>query len=82
MIAPRLATTHTCRNFSRIQDWAKAHHAGDIRVKITPEEAEEIVENSDFDMNPEEDIEFLWPDIPGNTFFKHWCDHPLAHEDE
>ncbi|KAL1988632.1 hypothetical protein VTN96DRAFT_8332 [Rasamsonia emersonii] len=71
-IFPRLATTHTCRNFTKIQEWAKAHHAGRWDFNLTPEQAEEIIQTAGFDQSPWEDVEFLWELFPGNTFFRHW----------
>ncbi|PYI07694.1 hypothetical protein BO78DRAFT_366516 [Aspergillus sclerotiicarbonarius CBS 121057] len=71
-IFPRLATTHTCRNFTKIQDWARHHEAGNWNFSLTRDEADEIVRTAGFDQSPLEDIEFLWELFPGNTFFKHW----------
>lgn len=71
-IFPRLATTHTCRNFTKIQDWAKAHAATDWNPLLNPAEAEALERASGFDQSPLEDIEFLYPKFPGNPFFKHW----------
>ncbi|PVH76895.1 hypothetical protein DL98DRAFT_550845 [Cadophora sp. DSE1049] len=62
-IFPRLATTHTCRNFTKIQEWAKEHSAGEFKFL------------AGFDQSPEEDIEFLYDMFPGNKFFKHWREH-------
>ncbi|OJJ42509.1 hypothetical protein ASPZODRAFT_76693 [Penicilliopsis zonata CBS 506.65] len=71
-IFPRLATTHTCRNFTKVQEWARDHKAGEWNFSVSPEEAEQIIRTAGFDQSPLEDIEFLWPSFPGNTFFKHW----------
>ncbi|KAL1963164.1 hypothetical protein VTN77DRAFT_8597 [Rasamsonia byssochlamydoides] len=67
-IFPRLATTHTCRNFTKIQEWAKAHQAGRWNFSVTKEEAAEIIRTAADDQSPWEDIEFLWPHFPGNPF--------------
>ncbi|KAJ0109998.1 uncharacterized protein J7T55_014800 [Diaporthe amygdali] len=74
-IFPRLATTHTCRNFDRIQQWAKDNWAGAWDFNLNPEKADEIIAASGFDNGPEEDIEFLWELFPGNPYFKHWREH-------
>ena len=76
VIVPRLATTHTCRNFTKVQEWAKAHHAGAWNYNVTAEQAEEIIRESGFDNAPWEDIEDQYPAFPGNKFFKYWRDHP------
>jgi hypothetical protein len=73
-IFSRLATTHTCRNFEKLQDWAKSHSAGDYKYLLTPEQAQEVIDTAGFDQSPEEDIERFWPSFPGNLFFKHWRD--------
>ncbi|KAJ5726232.1 uncharacterized protein N7483_007589 [Penicillium malachiteum] len=77
-IFPRLATTHTCRNFTKIQDWARNQQAGDWNFSVTPLEAEEIIRTAGFDQSPLEDIQFLWPHFPGNKFFKHWQENPVG----
>ncbi|KAH6653029.1 hypothetical protein BKA67DRAFT_659676 [Truncatella angustata] len=74
-IFPRLATTHTCRNFERIQQWSRDNWAGDWDFNLNPEKADEIIAASGFDNDPEEDIEFLWRLFPGDPFFKHWREH-------
>jgi hypothetical protein len=76
-IFPRLATTHTCRDFSKIQQWARDHSAGEWDFNVNPEKAQEIIDASGFDNSPEEDIQFLWRLFPGNLWFKYWRDHPL-----
>ena len=73
-IFARLATTHTCKNFDKIRDWAKAHAAGDFELLLTPEEAQATIDSAGFDQSPEEDLEKFWPGFPGNLFFKHWRD--------
>jgi hypothetical protein len=78
MVIPRLATTHTCRNFDKIHTWGKKHAAGSWRINLTRDEADEIIESTSFSHDPEEDIQGLWERFPGNTFFKHWREHPLA----
>jgi hypothetical protein len=76
-IFPRLATTHTCRNFSKIQQWARDHSAGNFEFRLDYEEAQEIAKNAPFDQSPEEDIEFLYDKFPGDKYFKHWRENPL-----
>lgn len=77
-IFPRLATTHTCRNFSKVQEWAKEHRAPDFEFMISdPEKLQKIIDDSGFDHSPEENMEGLYWMFPGNKFFKHWRDHPL-----
>ncbi|KAE8168442.1 hypothetical protein BDV40DRAFT_283901 [Aspergillus tamarii] len=63
-IFPRLATTHTCRNLTKIQEWARERFAGDGRMELGPEEA------------MDEDIQFLYELFPEDTFFKYWRQHP------
>ncbi|KAE8356752.1 hypothetical protein BDV28DRAFT_163765 [Aspergillus coremiiformis] len=75
-IFPRLATTHTCRNFTKIQDWAKERFAGDWRVELEPEEAQYVIDTAGFSQDPEEDIQFLYELFPGDRFFKYWREHP------
>ncbi|KAH7030008.1 hypothetical protein B0J12DRAFT_745274 [Macrophomina phaseolina] len=78
-IFPRLATTHTCRNFTKIQEWAKAHRAPEFDFMISdPVKLQKIIEESGFDHSPEEDMEGLYWMFPGNQFFQYWRDHPLA----
>ncbi|KAL2705719.1 hypothetical protein AAEP93_000969 [Penicillium crustosum] len=76
VIVPRLATTHTCRNFTKIQEWAKEHRAGYWNYNVTAEEAEEIIKTSGFDNAPWENIQGQYMAFPGNTFFKYWREHP------
>jgi hypothetical protein len=73
---PRFATAHTCRNFEKIRAWGKANSAGNFNFSLTPAKATEIIENSSWSHDPEEDIEDLWPAFPGNKFFKHWRENP------
>jgi len=77
---PRLATTHTCRDFGKIQNWARDNAATGYDWAVTPDQAEGIIADSGFDHSPWEDIEFLWERFPGNKFFKHWRDHPFVAE--
>ncbi|KAM7195066.1 protein of unknown function (DUF3328) domain containing protein [Rhypophila sp. PSN 637] len=77
-IFPRLATTHTCRDFGKIQQWSRDHWAGEWDFKLNPEKAKEIIAGSGFDNAPEEDIEFLWALFPGNKFFRHWREHEVG----
>ncbi|KAL0937293.1 uncharacterized protein CTRU02_207024 [Colletotrichum truncatum] len=74
-IFPRLATTHTCRNFTKIQEWAKDRWAGDWDFNVNETKAQELIEASGFDNSPEEDIQFLWRLFPGNKWFKYWREH-------
>lgn len=75
-IFPRLATTHTCRDFSKIQQWGRDHSAGEWDFNVNPEKAQDIIDASGFDNSPEEEIQFLWRIFPGNKWFKYWRDHP------
>lgn len=75
-IFPRLATTHTCRNFTKIQEWAKAHTVGEWNFNLTREEAQQVISTASFDQSPDEDIEFLYPKFPGVSWFKYWKEHP------
>jgi hypothetical protein len=68
----RLATTHTCRDFSSIQQWAKDHSAGYFPLELEPEQINTILDNPPFDQSPWEDLEEFWWMFPGNKFFKHW----------
>ncbi|CAE7193445.1 hypothetical protein P3342_009432 [Pyrenophora teres f. teres] len=80
-IFPRLAATHTCRNFSKVQEWAKEHRAPEFEFMISdPEKLQEIIHESGFDHSPEENMEGLYWMFPGNKFFKHWQDHPMEDE--
>ncbi|EPE30612.1 hypothetical protein GLAREA_03579 [Glarea lozoyensis ATCC 20868] len=75
-VFPRLATTHTCRDFSKIQQWAKDHQAGPWEMHLTPEHAKKIIKEANFDQSPFEDIEFMYDQFPGEMWFKYWRDHP------
>ncbi|KAF2771673.1 hypothetical protein EJ03DRAFT_308444 [Teratosphaeria nubilosa] len=79
-IFPRLATTHTCRNFEKIQDWAKAHRARNWSFELSPEEVDRVIEAAGFDQSPLEDIEFLYDLFPGNTLFTYWREHSAEAE--
>lgn len=79
-IFPRLATTHTCRNFTKIQEWSKEHWAGEWDFKLNKEKAQQIIEASGFDNSPEEEIEFLYKLFPGNKWFKYWREHDVNEE--
>ncbi|GAQ47695.1 hypothetical protein AAWM_06151 [Aspergillus awamori] len=76
VIVPRLATTHTCRNFTKIQEWAKEHKASYWNYNVTAEQAEEIMRESGFDNAPWESIDDQYMEFPGNTFFTYWREHP------
>jgi hypothetical protein len=80
-IFPRLAIIHTCRNFTKIQEWARERFAGDWTVELEPDEVQYIIDTVGFPQDPEEDIEFLYGLFPGNKFFKYWREH-LYHENE
>ena len=80
-IFPRLATTHTCRNFTKIQEWSREHFAGAWNYNITQDEAREIIRTAGFDQSPEEDIEFLYEQFPGDTWFRYWREHPKEAEE-
>lgn len=77
VIIPRLSTTHTCRNFTRIQDWARENSAGKWNYNLSDEQAEEVIRLAGFDQGPGEDIEHLYKLFPGNKFFKYWREHPI-----
>ncbi|KAG9195013.1 hypothetical protein G6011_00133 [Alternaria panax] len=78
-IFPRLATTHTCRNFTKVQQWAKAHQAPEFDFMIDdPNTLQKIIDESGFDHSPEENMEGLYWMFPGNKYFKHWRDHPIG----
>jgi len=74
VLAPRLETTHTCRNFTKIQEWAREHEAKTLRQELTPEEIAAILEDPPFDQSPWEDLSSFWEQFPGNKFFKEWRD--------
>lgn len=76
MLIPQLSTTHTCRNFSRIHEWAREHRAGAWNYNVTADVAEEIIRHSGFDQAPDEDIEDQYENFPGDTFFRYWREHP------
>jgi hypothetical protein len=76
-IFPRLATTHTCKNFTKIQEWAWEHQAGEWSFNVSKDEAQKIIEESGFDNSPEEDIQFLYGLFPGNKWFKFWREHSV-----
>ncbi|KAH6613836.1 hypothetical protein C7974DRAFT_466359 [Boeremia exigua] len=77
-IFPRLTTTHTCRNFTKVQEWAKEHRAPNFEFMISdPAELQKIIDDSGFDHSPEENMEGLYMMFPGNKFFQHWRDHPV-----
>jgi hypothetical protein len=72
VLAPNLETTHTCRNFSKIVEWARENEALDLRQAVTDEERQEIIDNPPFDQAAWEDLSEFWPSFPGNTYFKQW----------
>lgn len=81
-IFPRLATTHTCRNFTKIQEWARDHTIGEWEFSLTKERAQSVIKSAGFDQSPDEDIEFLYPKFPGVSWFKYWKSHPQEAEAE
>ncbi|KAK8084275.1 hypothetical protein PG997_005546 [Apiospora hydei] len=76
MLIPQLSTTHTCRNFSRVHEWAQQHRAGAWNYNVTADMAEEIIRTSGFDQAPDEDIEDQYENFPGDPFFRYWREHP------
>ncbi len=56
-IVPRLETTHTCRDFGRIQQWAREHAAGEWDFSVNPDKVQDIIEGSGFDQANEEWVE-------------------------
>lgn len=47
---------------------------------MIPEEAEEIVRAAEFDQSPEEGIESLYWQFPGEMWFRYWREHPVEAE--
>lgn len=45
-------------------------------MHLTPAHAEQIIKDADFDQSPFENIEFMYDQFPGDTWFKYWRDHP------
>ena len=43
---------------------------------LTSEQAEEIIRTASVDQSPDEDIEFMYDQFPGNTWFRYWREHP------
>ncbi len=74
VLAPQLETTHTCRNFTKIVEWAHEHEAADLRQILTEEERQDIIDNLPFDQSAWEDLSEFWPPFPGNKYFKQWQD--------
>ncbi|KAH8889433.1 hypothetical protein GQ53DRAFT_652198 [Thozetella sp. PMI_491] len=72
VLGPHLETTHTCRNFTKIVEWAREHEAVGLRQVLTPEERRELLENPPFDQSAWEDLSEFWPQFPGNKYFKQW----------
>lgn len=54
-IFPRLGTKHTCRNFEKIQDWARARTVGSWSPILTAEEARRVAEEAGYDQASLED---------------------------
>ncbi|KAF8848037.1 hypothetical protein BDZ45DRAFT_636278 [Acephala macrosclerotiorum] len=77
VIIPQLSTSHTCRNFTKIQEWARENSAGDWNYMVDSKEAvDEIVRTAGFDQAPDEDMGSQYDKFPGDPFFKYWRDHP------
>lgn len=77
VIIPQLSTTHTCRNFTKIQEWARENSAGDWNYMVDSKEAaDEIARTAGFDQAPDEDMGNQYDKFPGDLFFKYWRDHP------
>lgn len=75
-IFPRLATTHTCRNFTKIQEWAREHAVGEWKYKFDNlEEAMEVIDAVDWDQGPGENIQELYYLFPGDQYFEYWQTH-------
>jgi hypothetical protein len=72
VLAPQLETTHTCRNFSKVVEWARTHEAKDLRTALTEEEIRSIRENPPFEQTAWEDLSSFWKMFPGNKYFKQW----------
>ena len=75
-IFPRLATTHTCRNFTKIQEWSRLHSAGDWDYHLGQQQALDIIATADFDQGPQENIQELYDIFPGDLYFEHWRENP------
>lgn len=74
-VFPRIATTHTCRNFEKVQDWAKKHQVpASFDPLIPKDEIEKILNDPPADQLPWEDLTSVWWKFPGNKFFKEWRD--------
>jgi hypothetical protein len=76
MVIPQLATTHTCRNFTLVQEWAREHSAGEWEYRVEDWELEGVLRAAGFDQGPGEDIERMYGLFPGDRYFKYWRDHP------
>jgi len=74
VLAPNLETTHTCRNFSKIVEWAREHEALGLQQAVTEQERQDIIDNPPFDQTAWEDLSGFWPAFPGNKYFKQWQD--------
>ncbi|KJX97225.1 hypothetical protein TI39_contig523g00003 [Zymoseptoria brevis] len=76
-IYPRLASTHTCRDFSQIQKWAKEHKSADFQQRIyNYTELQQVIDGTDIDHSTEEDLDDQYMLFPGDKYFKHWREHP------
>lgn len=79
--SPRLTTTHTCKDYSRIQEWGHAHQAPPHNFMINDTETlQQIIDESGFDHSPEENVQGLYWMFPGDLFFKYWREHPYEGE--
>ncbi|SMY20992.1 unnamed protein product [Zymoseptoria tritici ST99CH_1A5] len=80
-IYPRLASTHTCRNFSQINKWAEEHQAPEFTQKVKNRtELQQIIDGTDIDHSTEEDLQDMYELFPGDQWFKHWREHPYDGE--
>lgn len=50
-IFPRLGTKHTCRNFEKIQDWARDRTVGKWSPFLTADEARKVAAEAGYDQS-------------------------------
>jgi len=72
VLAPQLETTHSCRNFTKIVEWAREHEAKGLRQELTEDERRAFLADPPFDQSAWEDLSGFWAQFPGNTYFKQW----------
>jgi len=58
-IFPRLSTRHTCRNYAKIQNWARDRYVGKWSPLLSVEEARRVAEQAGFDQSSME-ADPLW----------------------